>query len=112
VEQQSSEIPVTQGEARAVDALLKTLWEKARRAAETIAQLREDNRELQSRVEELTRQLYQVQHDLARKDQIISQQNADLAGASAKRPALFDNGERELLATKVKDLLAKIEAYL
>ena len=112
MEQQPGEMTLTPGEGRAIDASLKTLWEKARHAADAIAKLREENRELQVRVEELNRQLHRVQQDLARKDQIISHQSSELAGIASKRPALFDDGERELLAEKVKDLLAKIDAYL
>jgi len=114
VEHQSIETPLMQGDARTIDSALKGLWEKARRAGELLAQIKDENRDLRTQAEELRRQLQQIQQELARKDQMIHQLSAELAGAQSesKRAVLFANGERELLATRVKDLLAKIESYL
>jgi predicted RNase H-like nuclease (RuvC/YqgF family) len=97
------------GDSRHVETALKGLWEKARRAGELIAQLREENSALQSRVDALQDEVRKYQQELAAKEQMLAQASA---GAEAKRGVLMVNGEREALATKVKDLLAKIEAYL
>lgn len=112
MDQISGEPAVLQAEGRSIESAVKTLWEKARRAGERIASLKEENADLRSKLEEIQLQLEQVNRELAQRDQTISQLNAEQADADSKRAALFTNGEREALAGKVKDLLAKIESYL
>ena len=112
MEQQTSEVSPHQTEGRSVEGSLKALWEAARRAGELIAQLRGENRVLSTKAEELQREVTQLQQELVKKDQIISKLSAEQAGAQSKRAVHFADGERELLASKVRDLLAKIESYL
>ena len=85
-------------EQSALEAGLKVLWEKARQAGDTIARLREERTALRGRVEELAARI------------------AELEGQLAQHPAqgseIVGNGEREVMAARLKDLLARIEAYL
>jgi len=111
VEQHAGEAPTVHADSRHVESALKALWEKARRAGELIAQLREENAALRTQVETLREELRRVQEELSAKARALAEAKA-AAGVDAQRAALFANGEREALATRVKDLLAKIEAYL
>lgn len=105
-------IPPPQGDARTLENALKVLWEKARRAAELIGELRVERQALRTRVDELERQYRELKLEVEKRDSQVNRMIAEHDVATPKAVALFANGEREALATKVKALLAKIEAYL
>ncbi len=112
MDQISGDPAVLQSEGRNIESALKTLWEKARRAGELIAALKEENALLRSKLEEMQLQLEHLNQELVQRDQSITQLEAEQAEADSKREELFANGEREALALKVRDLLAKIDSYL
>ncbi|MGB5874551.1 MAG: hypothetical protein WBG01_03495 [Bacteroidota bacterium] len=112
MDQISGDPVVLQSEGRNIESAMKTLWEKARRAGEHIAALKEDNTDLRSKLEDVQAQLEHLNEELVQRDQTISQLEAEQAEADSKREELFSNGEREALAAKVKDLLARIDTYL
>ncbi len=93
------------GDVRSVESNIKALWESARRAAEVIAGLREEKQTLQAHVSRLERELQQIRADAAQ----MRKQAADHVQEGGTN---FGGGERDLLAAKVKDLIAKLDAYL
>lgn len=100
------------GDTKAVETSLRALWERVKRAAETIARLREEKKMLQAKVEELEKELQGLREELTEKKALIGKQASDLAEAGSKQDAVVLNGEREELAVRVKSLLSKLEAYL
>jgi chromosome segregation ATPase len=113
LDQHSSDISsALYGDTKAVEASLHALWERVKRAAEAIAQLREDKKMLQAKVEELEQQLLSLQQEVAEKKALVSKQASELAQMNSKQGAGFLNGEREELAVRVKTLLTKLESYL
>ncbi len=52
---------ILQGDTKAIDAWLKGLWDRAKKAAELISRLREEKAELQARVVSLEEELVQVE---------------------------------------------------
>lgn len=113
MEQPSTDLAApSQGEVKSLESSLKTLWDKAKRAAEVIGELRDQKRLLETRVGQLEVELRQLQAELAKKDQLAKTMAANLKAVDPKRAVLFANGERETLAVRVRDLLAKIDAYL
>jgi len=96
-------------DVRSVENAVKALWEKVRRAGDLIQQLREERQALLVQIEQLRAELQHVQNELARKDQMVASMPQSGAPDGARA---FGNGEREVLAQKVKDLLARIDAYL
>ena len=52
-----------------------------------------------------------LQQELARKEQLLRKAVAE-TGTAASRTAILTNGERDVFVQRVKELLAKIEAYL
>ncbi len=113
MDQHSSDISsALYGDTKAVEASLRALWERAKRAAGTITQLREEKKMLQAKVEELEQELRGLQEELTEKKTLISKQASELAQTSSKQGAVILNGEREELAVRVKSLLTKLEAYL
>jgi len=103
---------VLHGDTKAVEVSLRALWERVKRAAETIARLREEKKMLQAKVEELEQEVRALQNELTEKKTMIDKQASELAESSSKPGAVILNGEREELAVRVKSLLTKLEAYL
>jgi predicted nucleic acid-binding Zn-ribbon protein len=96
---------ITPGDSKSVETGLKSLWESVRRAAETIARLRDEKRELLMMVERMEKELLQLRQAVAQ----FRRQEAE--GASAAGVA-GTAGERDQLAARVKELIAKLDAYL
>jgi len=93
-----------------IEESLKVLWEKVRRTGEIIAQLREEKQALHSQVALLQQEVAKLRNELAVKEQQLQRASAHAQDMSTS--AIVSNGEREQLAAKVKELLAKIDAYL
>jgi uncharacterized coiled-coil DUF342 family protein len=110
VETSSGTTPsVAPGNVRSVENALKGLWDRVRKAGDLIQQLREERQGLLTQVEQLRAEVQHLQSELSRKEQIVGSAPSSREGDGAKT---FGNGEREALAAKVKDLLARIDAYL
>ena len=90
-----------------IESQIQALWEKAKQAGELIRQLREEKRELHEQNEALLHEIAKLRSDLNARDVRL----ASIANES-KSSLLFLNGEREALTARVKELLARIEAYL
>ena len=109
--QQTDMSAVLQGDAKSIESSLKALWDRARRTAEIIHELRESKRALENRVGELEAEVRKLEQELSKRERLLA--SATAAGEAAQTKAhLFSNGEREALAARVKVLLSKIEAYL
>jgi prefoldin subunit 5 len=93
-----------------IEESLKVLWEKVRRAGDLISQLREEKQALQAQVTLLQQEVAKLRAELATKEQLL--QRATAGAQEMKAAALISNGERAQLAAKVKELLARIDAYL
>lgn len=90
---------------------LRSLWEKVKRAGELIGKLREENRSLHAKVDQLDAELRRVQSELQKRDQTIKELNLSQTTVKASG-AVFPDGEREALVLRVRDLLSRIESYL
>jgi prefoldin subunit 5 len=93
-----------------IEESLKVLWEKVRRAGDVISQLREEKQALQAQVTLLQQEVAKLRAELATKEQLL--QRATAGAQEMKAATLISNGERAQLAAKVKELLARIDAYL
>ena len=100
-------------DVRAVEHALKGLWERVRRAGDIIQQLREERRALLSQVEQLRGDVQHLQEELTHKDQLLRKAQSERAvPATATESVSLSNGDRDLMARKVKELLQKLDAYL
>ena len=93
------------GDERSAEGNFKALWESARRAADLIAGLRQERQALQSHIARLERDLQQVRAESAQ----FRKQTAEHIQEGGIN---FAGGERDLLAAKVRELIAKLDAYL
>ena len=111
-DQRLTETEINQQADKSVEAGLRALWDRARRAAELISELRKDRAQLHKRVEDLETLLRQAQQESGNKEQRLRELSAEHARLDAKRDPVFADGERAALAAKVKELLARLDAYL
>ncbi len=111
-QQQPESGPGFPAELKAVESSLKALWERARRTSEVIHGLREEKQELMSKVEQLENDVRRLQQEMTRKEQTLRAVGAAEDEATLKKALVIGNGERDALATRIKLLLAKLEAYL
>lgn len=93
-----------------IEESFKVLWEKVRRAGDVISQLRQEKQALQAQVALLQQEVAKLRSELAAKDQQLQRSTA--GAHEMKVAAIISNGERAQLAAKVKELLARIDAYL
>ncbi len=100
---------ILQADNNVIDAWLKGLWDRARKAAELIAQLRVERGELQTRVASLEEELLRVKSELAEKEEVVRTLSSEKSDAGDS-PLL--NGEREQLSARIKELLAKLNEYI
>ena len=91
-----------------IEDSVKALWEKAKRAGETIVRLREEKQSLTSEVHLLRQEIGKLKSELAAKNHQLQKMSA----SEEKSTVGMSNGEREQLTAKVKELLARIDAYL
>ena len=98
-----------QVDVKTVEGGLKVLWDRVKRASETIAQLREEKASLTARGEQLQMEINTLQGEIARKDELV---RTLTALQRAPGQALVANEEREAIALRVKELLAKLNSYL
>jgi septal ring factor EnvC (AmiA/AmiB activator) len=110
--EQPANAATVQSDVEAVEAALRGLWDRTRKAGELIAELRGENVTLRAQVEGLRKDLEGLKHEIARKEEAFVRLQAQRAGEEAQRGAVLANGERDALAARVRELIARLEAYL
>jgi vacuolar-type H+-ATPase subunit D/Vma8 len=90
-----------------IESQIKALWEKAQTAGNLIARLKEEKQVLQTRTEQLERENAKLRSEIS-----VKEQHVQKTVAEAKSTAIISNGEKEQITAKVKELLARIDAYL
>ena len=100
---------ILQGDTKAIDALLKNLWDRAKKAAEMISRLREEKAELHAIVASMEGELSRLKQDVVKNEEMIRSLSAERVEGNH---SLVSNGERELISARVKDLLTKLDGYI
>lgn len=101
---------IPQADTKAIDTWLKSLWDRAKKAAELISRLREEKVELQNRVASMEEELTRLRLELAKDEEMI--RTLSVGAGEAGDHSLFSNGEKEQLSAKVKDLLTRLDGYV
>ena len=119
------ELEVTMSrDANVLDDALKAIWEKARAVGEVITQLRGGNRILSERVSELERsnaeqlraserEIAALRSELLAKEQELKRlrvEHSQLLSANGHHS--FSGEEREILRSRIRELITKINSYL
>ncbi len=95
-----------------IESQIKLLWEKAQEAGVLIARLREEKKALQADNEQLQREVSKLRSDMAARETQMQKSATAQSAPEPRHAATISNGEREQLTVKVKELLARIDAYL
>jgi hypothetical protein len=97
----------------AVETIVKSFWDRARAAATLITQLREEKAGYAGRVSELETQLHLLRTEMASKEQDLKRLRAEHAQLlNANGQELLTGEERELLKSRIRDIIAKINSHL
>lgn len=91
---------------------LKVLWDRVKLAGETITRLRDEKKGLEFQITELGERVGALELELRKKEDTIKKLAADVSASESHKAQIFENGEREVLTAKLKDILSKIDAYL
>jgi SMC interacting uncharacterized protein involved in chromosome segregation len=96
-----------------LELALKTMWEKARAAADLIARLQTEKTDLQSAVREFEGSLSALRSDMLAREQELKRlraEHAQLSSLDGKN--VFSEEEKEMFRGKIKDLISKINSHL
>lgn len=87
------------------ESSLQKLWEKARRLSDLLLRMKDENASLRRRVDELEAKERQLMTDLHGKEQEYLKLQSNGTG-------MFTHEEKEALANKIRELIAKINSRL
>lgn len=88
-----------------LEASLQKLWEKARRLSDVLQRLKEENQSLRRRLDESDQKERRLAGELAGRE-------AEILKLQSNGTGLFTHEEKEALVTKIRDLIAKLNARL
>jgi chromosome segregation ATPase len=91
---------------------LSSLWEKARLVSDTLLRLKEENKELQSRISSLELKERRWDEELQQRERDLEEVRSQLAQAPSNGSSLFSKEELEVLKTRLRDLILKINSRL
>lgn len=96
-----------------LEAALKTMWEKARAAADLIAKLQSDRMQMQAVIGDLEKGMSTLRSELSTKEQELKRlraEHAQLSSLDSKN--VFSEEEKEMFRGKIKDLISRINSHL
>ena len=97
---------------RSLETSLETLWEKARRVSEVLAQLKETNGELRKRVKDLEAVEQRLMQDLADRNREADGLRQEVLRVQSNGSNILTKEEKEALKARIKDLITKISSHL
>lgn len=100
-------------EQKEIEAELKSLWEKIRKASEVIFMLRDENQQLKTQNSELEQKYNELNSNIMAKDQELIRIRSEYSKlASSTGEDTFSSTEKEALKNRITDLIAKINSHL
>jgi hypothetical protein len=89
---------------------LQTLWDKARNVSDVILRLKSENKELQNRILSLELNERRSMEELQHRERDMNEIRAQLAQAQSHGSSLFSKEESEVLKSRLKELIIKINS--
>jgi predicted nucleic acid-binding Zn-ribbon protein len=97
---------------QSLEESLQRLWEKARQVSELLLRVREDNRQLRQKVAELESKERHLSASLQISEGELERARAEVVKIQSNGSGGFTKEEREALKSRIKDLIARINARL
>lgn len=96
-----------------IEQILRTFWEKTRRATELINQLRESNQQLILTNQKMEREIQKSISDLTQKELELKRLKQEHAQIQANAGGdIFTISEKEETKNRIRGLIAKINSHL
>jgi len=99
-------------EENRLEGMLQGLWERVRQAGELVTELRSQKSILMAQVGVLQREIAQLRKECSAQQDVVKSLSEQLTAAGSVEGKILSNGEKEKIAARVKELLARIEGYL
>jgi peptidoglycan hydrolase CwlO-like protein len=108
--------PVLPTDEERLEEHFQGLWDRVRQAGDLIVELRTQKGNVQAQLDKTEIEIRELQRELTNARKEILEKNAlikDLQQQMAREDGnILSNGDKEALAAKARELLARIEAYL
>ena len=104
-----TEMTDKKGLKRLEDAL-QILWDKARLVSDVLLKLKAENKELQSQILSLELKERRSMEELQRREHDLNEIRTQLAQAQSNGSSLFSKEESEVLKSRLKELIMKINS--
>jgi chromosome segregation ATPase len=89
---------------------LQTLWEKAKQVSDALLRLKAENKELQSRISSLELKERRSIEELQHRERDLDEIRTQLEQAQSNGRSLFSKEESEVLRSRLKELIFKINS--
>jgi hypothetical protein len=89
---------------------LQALWEKAHTVSDVLLRLKAENKELQSRISSLELKEHHSMEELQRREHEMSEIRMQLIQAQSNGKSFFSKEELEVLKSRLKELIVKINS--
>ncbi len=100
-------------EQQEIEAELKSLWDKIRKASEVIFMLRDENQHLKSQNSDLQQKYDELNSQIIAKEKEINRIRTEYSKlASSTGEDTFSATEKEALKNRITDLITKINSHL
>jgi DNA repair exonuclease SbcCD ATPase subunit len=104
-----TEMTDKKGLKRLEDAL-QALWDKARRVSDVLLQLKAENKELQSRILGLELKERRSMEELQHREHDLNEIRTQLEQTQSNGSSLFSKEESEVIKSRLKELINKINS--
>jgi len=104
-----TEVTDKKGLRRLEDAL-QILWDKARHVSDVLLRLKAENKELQSQILSLELKEHRSMEELQRRERELNEIRTQLEHTQSNGSSLFSKEESEVLKSRLKELILKINS--
>jgi hypothetical protein len=93
-----------------LESSLQVLWDKARQVSEVLLRLKAENKELRSRISSLELKERRSTEELQHRERDLDEIRTQLTKAQSNGSSLFSKEESEVLKSRLKELIFKINS--
>jgi len=95
-----------------LETSLQRLWDRARQISDLVHRLKAENASLKRRVEEVEKSGHQMEKVLGERTRELGEARERLAKLEIDGDNFFTKEEKEALATRIKELITKLNSRL